>query len=242
MEHIYPSHSENELLQKLTILIVEDNFLNRRMIKKALEVGYFVKEATSAEDAIDILISGRVHLALLDINLGSSKDGIWLGEMIRVQYKIPFVYLTAYGENDIARKAIATQPDAYLTKPFKEVDLTAAIEIALQKVKESTYKKESWIFVKDGNCLVKLFLDRVYYFESAGNYLNIYCDGKVFKLRSTIKEMLMKLPHDEFVQIHRAYIVNKNKISKFSKLQIFIGTTVLPVSENYASNLEQNEF
>jgi CheY-like chemotaxis protein len=113
------------------------------MIKKALEVGYFVKEATSAEDAIDILISGRVHLALLDINLGSSKDGIWLGEMIRVQYKIPFVYLTAYGENDIARKAIATQPDAYLTKPFKEVDLTAAIEIALQKVKESTYKKKA---------------------------------------------------------------------------------------------------
>ncbi len=222
-----------------TILIVEDDYLNRRLSKKVLlENGYEVFEAKNAKAALEVLKRESVTFAILDINLGENEqDGISLGQQIKDKFSIPFIYLTAYENQEIIGKAISTSPYSYLTKPFKNSDLIAAIEIA---IRQSFYfpKQKPFIHVKEGDYSVKLDEEKINYIESEGNYLHFYTDEKIYKIRSTIKNILSELSESDFIQTHRAYIVNKNKIEKFSNKSLIIRNTSIPVSENYLDKVK----
>lgn len=217
-----------------TILLVEDNFLNRRLCKKALiENGYAVSEAKNAAEALEILKEETIALAILDINLGENeRDGISLGQQIKEHFSVPFIYLTAYENPEIIGQAVSTSPYSYLTKPFKNSDLIASVEIA---IRQSANDKESppSILVKDGEFNVQLLLEDINYIESEGNYLLFHTDNTVYKTRSTLKKIIEELPRNSFVQTHRAYIVNKNKIKKFSSKSVIIGSSEIPVSGNF---------
>lgn len=120
----------------LNILLVEDEFMTRRMLKTKLKaLGHTVAgETDNADDAVRILDSIRIDLAVLDINLGDGKkDGIWLGEHIRFNQNIPFVYLTGYSTSDMVAPALNTQPHAYLIKPVSDLSLRTTITIAAQQ-------------------------------------------------------------------------------------------------------------
>ena len=120
----------------LNILLVEDEFMTRRMLKSKLKaLGHTVAgETDNAHDAVSILESTNVDLAVLDINLGEGKkDGIWLGEYIRFNENIPFVYLTACETAEMKAPALNTQPHAYLTKPVSDLSLRTTLTIAAQQ-------------------------------------------------------------------------------------------------------------
>ncbi len=223
-----------------TILLVEDDFLNRRLSKKVLlENGYEVFEAKNTQEALEILKKESITFVILDINLGENeKDGISLGQIIKDKFSIPFIYLTAYENPDIIGRAISTSPYSYLTKPFKNSDLIAALEIAIRQSADLP-KRKPFIHVKDGEYTVELSVDKINFIESEGNYLIFYTNDKTYKLRSTIKNIMSELSTNTFVQTHRAYIVNKNKIEKFNNKSLIIKDTVIPISENYLENIKQ---
>jgi DNA-binding LytR/AlgR family response regulator len=220
-------------MEQKTILLVEDDFLNRRLSKKVLsENNYRVLEAKNAKEALEILKKETVNCAILDINLGENEqDGISLGEQITEKFSVPFIYLTAYENPDIIGKAIATSPYSYLTKPFKNSDLIASVEIAIRKFQSTEPPPE--ILVKDGNYHVKLRSDKINYIESDGNYLLFHTDEKIYKSRSTIKKIMEELSSSVFLHTHRAYIVNKNKIDKFNAKSVIVSGNELPVSKNF---------
>lgn len=239
MEQHTASFSKEKTGEPFTILVVEDNYLNRRMIIKALEKNYIIKEAADAEGAAALLSRETIHLVIIDIHLGNEKkDGIWLGEQISKDYGLPFIYLTSYSETDIAHMALATQPSSYITKPFKNVDLELAIEISLQRHQSQYPEKNNWVLVKEGDFYIKLLTRSIDYIQSTGNYLHVFSGRKFYKCRSTIKQMLTQLPNDVFVQTHRAYIVNRSKVVKFNKETVVIGDEKIPVTEKYTSGLQ----
>lgn len=223
-----------------SILIVEDDFLNRRLLKKVLlENGYNVFEAKNAKEALEVLKKESVTFIILDINLGGNEqDGISLGQHIKDKFSIPFLYLTAYENPDIIGKAVSTSPYSYLTKPFKNSDLIAAIEIAIRQ-SANFLKQKPFIYVKNGDHSVKLEQEKINYIESEGNYLLFYTDEKIYKTRSTIKNILHELSDSMFIQTHRAYVVNKNKIEQFNNRSIVIRNAHIPVSENYLKEVKQ---
>ncbi len=227
-------------MQKGTILLVEDDFLNRRFSKKLLmEGGYLVLEAKNINEALDVLKKESISLAILDINLGEGEEnGINLGSQLRERYYVPFIYLTAYDNLDIISQAVSTSPSSYLTKPFKKIDLITSVEIAIQ---QSVKKHVPKILVKDGVYSLSLPVDEINYIESEGNYLLFHTDKKIYKNRSTIKGILEELSKSSFVQTHRAYIVNKNKIEKFSSKSVLIGTVEIPVSESFSEQVFSNK-
>jgi DNA-binding LytR/AlgR family response regulator len=219
-----------------TILVVEDDFLNRRLTKKILiENGYAVFEAKNASQSVEILKKETIDLAILDINLGDEEtNGISLGQQIHDKFQIPFIYLTAYENPKIINEAVATSPYSYLTKPFKNSDLVASVEIAL--IKSSNQKKQKpTISVKDGEYKVELATDEINHIESDGNYLLFHTDKKVYKSRSTISQVIESLSTSTFVQVHRAFIVNKNKIEKSNSKSVVVRNVQIPVSKNFYS-------
>ncbi len=235
-------------MKERTILLVEDDYLNRRLSKKILAGnGYRIMESKNTAEALAILKNETIDLAVLDINLGEEQqDGISLGRKIKDMYTIPFIYLTAYDSTEIVSKAISTAPDSYLTKPFKDVDLIASVEIAISR-SANTEKNEPSVLVKDGEYNLELPVNEIDHIECEGNYLMIYADHKVYKYRATIRQILETLPASSFVQTHRAFVVNKNKIEKFSSNSLIINGNTIPVSKKYADismllNGEKNSF
>lgn len=227
-------------MKQNTILLVEDDFLNRRLIRKTLtDAGYKVLEAKNSKEAIEILNNDIVDIAILDINLGEhEQNGIELSNRIKEKFNIPFIYLTAYDTDEITSKAIHTKPHAYITKPFKSVDIIISVELALLQKKELSNHMAMTMLVRDGEYKTEIEIDDIHYIESEGNYLTIYTDQHTFKCRSTIKQILEQLPANNFVQTHRAYIVNKKKIDKFSSKSVVIKNAVIPVSKNYMGTLK----
>lgn len=221
-------------MEKKTILLVEDDFLNRRLTKKTLtENGFNVAEAKNSEETFRILEKQLVDLVILDINLGKSeRDGISVGQQIEDKYNLPFIYLTAYETSEIITRAATTSPYSYLTKPFKNADLVAAIQIAMQQSSKKN-KSEPCIILKDQDYNVELSINEIEYIESDGNYLLVHSGNKVYKCRSTIKQILETLPETNFIQTHRAFVVNKYKIEKFNLKNVVIKGTMIPVSKTF---------
>lgn len=225
-------------MEQKVILLVEDDFLNRRLSKKALlENNYKVLEAKNANEVLEILKKEIVDIAILDINLGENEqDGITIAQQIKDKFEIPFIYLTAYENPEIINRAVLTTPYSYLTKPFKNVDLITSVAIAIRKSGKKSVPK---IMVKQGEYNINLPIDEINYIVSEGNYLLFYTDQHVYKSRSTIKQILEDISDSTFAQVHRAYVVNKSKIEKYNQKCLVIKNTKIPISKSYMENAER---
>ncbi len=122
-------------MSQAKILIVEDEVAIACDIAFNLESnGYtIVGMVHSTEDALEVLKNHEVDLVMLDINLGQGPSGIDLAAVIDQKYRIPFIYLTSYVDDDTLTRAAETFPASYLVKPFKDDDLAPAVKMALAK-------------------------------------------------------------------------------------------------------------
>lgn len=119
--------------ERISLLIVEDEPLIAADLAATLDtLDYAVTGiAHDYEEAAGLLARKLPDAVLLDIGLGSRDDGIALGELIRQQYRLPFVYLTSYADRATLDRAKKTEPAGYLVKPFDEKSLFATLEVAL---------------------------------------------------------------------------------------------------------------
>lgn len=117
------------------ILIVEDEAPIAMEIEIRLaKMGYStLGPAATGEKALLLAESNHPRLALMDINLAGDLDGIETATRLRDRYDIPSVFLTAYSDDTTIQRASVSGPLGYLTKPFSDRDLHAAIEVALYK-------------------------------------------------------------------------------------------------------------
>jgi putative two-component system response regulator len=117
------------------IMVVEDEWIVADQLCNNLkELGYTVcSTAATGDEAIRNVGEDRPDLILMDIVLKSKMDGIEAAERITSQFDIPVIYLTAYTNQEYIERAKQTKPFGYLVKPFKQNELYANIEMALQK-------------------------------------------------------------------------------------------------------------
>ncbi|MEN8614465.1 response regulator [Dehalogenimonas sp. THU2] len=122
-------------MTKAKIMVVEDEAITAQDIKASLEdLGYeVVGIAANGDDALKIAEQFTPDLALMDIVLKGPHSGIATAIELNHRFSVPVVYLTAYADPATLEQAKKAEPLGYLTKPFNENDLRAAVEIALYK-------------------------------------------------------------------------------------------------------------
>jgi len=118
-----------------TILIVDDEAIVSAHLDETLSgMGYeVVGRAYSGESAVEMAKSLRPDIILMDIVMPGAIDGITAATEIRKSVDSAVVFLTAYADDRFIGRAAAADPYAYLIKPFREQELRACIEIALNK-------------------------------------------------------------------------------------------------------------
>lgn len=216
-------------MSKTNILIVEDESIVAKDIQMSLrKLGYTVVGICSnGEDAIRTVEEQTPDLVLMDIMLKGNMSGIEAAEQVRARFNIPIIYLTAYADESTLSKAKITEPYGYIIKPFKEIDLRTSIEMALYKhQKESDMRKErdflysivenkdskDIIFVKSNSRLVKVRTRDIYFIEALKDYVVINTSNARYTIHSTMKDIERKLSPNEFVRVHRSFIVRIDKI------------------------------
>ena len=119
------------------VLIVEDEPIVALDLKQELEM-LGCEVLGVAESADEALVAAGVHrpdLALMDVRIVGSVDGIQTAGLLRAAYQIPVVFLTSYSDETTIARAAREMPYGYLTKPFQSGELKATLQVALHKAK-----------------------------------------------------------------------------------------------------------
>jgi two-component system, response regulator PdtaR len=124
-------------MEKIKILIVEDESILALGLKKKLEnLGYSVTDiAASGNETFNKVSVNKPDLILMDIVIKGDIDGIETASELNKTESIPVIYLTAYADDEILKRAATTEPYGYILKPYKEKELKANIEMAIYKKK-----------------------------------------------------------------------------------------------------------
>jgi CheY-like chemotaxis protein/DNA-binding PadR family transcriptional regulator len=115
------------------ILVVDDEAIITMQLEERLSaLGYeVVGMAASGEDSIEKARRLRPDIILMDIVMPGKMNGIEAAQKINEELGIPVVFVTSYADDAIIEKAKAARPYGYIVKPFNELEIKAAIEIAL---------------------------------------------------------------------------------------------------------------
>ena len=218
-----------QIKSEFKILIVDDEVLIAEFLKDELvAVGYQnIALAHNRKQAFEMMSEYRPQLVLLDIRIKNEREGIEIAEEINKTFKIPFIYITAHSDKEIVEHALSTKPAGYITKPFKQIDVYAAVHLVetnLEKV------KENFLVFKDGYADIKLSVDDILYAQSDDNYIHIHTTTKKYTLRNTLEWFKEITPEGLFHRTHRSNIVNITKITKSTSKSVFIGEIEIPVS------------
>jgi DNA-binding LytR/AlgR family response regulator len=218
-------------MKPVRIYILEDEMITQEVIKQTLESMNCIVcgMQSNAEKALDEIQSLKPDIVFLDIRVDGDKTGIWLGN----QLKMPIVYLTAFSDQKNIRDAVQTNPVSYVQKPFKEKDILIALELAKSKLAET---KE--LLIKDKSLTVRLNVNHILYAKKEDHYLILHTHNGNKMIRSTVQEFLEKVT-DDFMQVHRSYIINKNFVSGISNKVVMIRGDEIPISLSYLKSAKK---
>jgi DNA-binding NarL/FixJ family response regulator len=188
------------------IFIVEDEAIIAAEIQSILErLGYqVIGKARNGDKALDMLASSQPNLALLDITIKGSLNGIDLAKIIREKYKFPYVFLTSHSDINTLNQVKETLPYGYIVKPFTESDLRSAIEIALFKFDSenqdafpSKDKLEAKLNVelsqREYDLYLHLFKGKTYKEMASANYISV--NTVKFYLKSLFEKLQVNSRH-----------------------------------------------
>ncbi len=245
-------------MAKTNVLVVEDEAIVSKDIQHSLKkLGYnVVGAASTGEKAIEMAANLKPDVILMDIMLKGKLTGIDAAEEIKAKYNTPVIYLTAYADEATLSRAKVTEPYGYIIKPFKEIDIHTSIEMAIYKHSKVTeVKKErdllyslvenkdskDFIFVKSNSRLVKLKTVDIYFIEALKDYVVINALNNRYTIHSTMKDIASKLPQDDFIRVHRSFIVRLDKIAAIEQPNLILENDkkVIPIGGSYKDDLAQ---
>lgn len=235
------------------ILIVEDEMLIGAKI--SLQLTALGHEVTGilprGEEALQNIQTNTPDIVLLDINLKGNLNGIDTAGALRKNHpQIAIIYLTANSDEATFNLAKATKPEAFIAKPFKQLDLQRAVELVISRMDESKnavadvpvagdhpFILSDRIFIKYKEKILKIMLDEILYIEAERNYSRIFTQKKQHVLSITLKVIEDKLPVNLFQRVHRSYVINLKHVDEVAEQHVTIGQFSIPLGSGMKAQL-----
>ena len=118
------------------ILVVDDDSLISSFLSDFFgEFGCSSVSASSALEALWLVGKNKPAVAIVDIRLASSMDGIGLAKLLRNMFEIPVIFFSGTTDDALLDRALLTRPFDFLQKPFRPSELLCAVERAMLKIK-----------------------------------------------------------------------------------------------------------
>lgn len=228
-------------MREFTLIVVDDDPLIIHFVEQlsSFHSGIrFLGGFRSPLEAKQFLSENKVDIVILDIEM-PDMSGLELATVI--QEPTRFIFSTSHDE--FALEGFNLAATDYLLKPYAFERFKKAVDkiIKISTLEEKLQVKENpSLTVKSSYSNTKLLFDDISYIESIDDYVIIFREnGPELKIRKTLKNMLQELPDDQFVRIHRSYIVPYSRITGYQKSKVFIGEKELPLSASYKEEFLQ---
>ncbi|MBX3240923.1 MAG: response regulator transcription factor [Chitinophagaceae bacterium] len=222
---------------RVQCLIVDDEPIARDIVQlycSHLPLLSVTATAPNALEARKILQEEDIDLLFLDINM-PALDGI---AFLKTLKKPPQVILTtAYKE--YALDAFDLAVCDYLLKPFSLDRFIVAVDKALEKIGAGTYEKtgiKDHAFIKADGKIFNIRFSDLLFAEASGNYTRLYIGSGMIMPAMTFAGIEAILPKEEFLRVHRSFIVNKSRISHVEGNRVFIQQKEIPIGSSYKND------
>ncbi len=237
-------------MKKIECLIADDEALARDVIKNyvsKLERLHLTATCTNGSEVYNFLKNNTVDLVFLDIKM-PQLTGI---ELLKTIKNVPPVIITtAYRE--FALEGYEWNVIDYLLKPVSFPRFLKAIDKfdswinpggitndPIQQVEVIEHSADHFIYVKADKKMIKVVLKDLLFIEGMKDYVKINTTNGSIITYQTIMYFEEKLSSNQFIRIHRSYIVSLQHINAFTASQIEIGEQVLPIGASYAKQVAQ---
>lgn len=228
--------------EKIKCIIVDDEPVALDILENHLsriDQVNLIQRCRNATEAFNVISSKKVDLIFLDINM-PGLSGISFARSINKDIRI--IFTTAYREYAI--EGFDLHAVDYLLKPISFERLLDAVNNFQQTytspLPQKTEEKEAnFIFVKIDRKMHKIDFDKILWIESLGDYLKIETTDGTKVTRETISNIQAKLPSENFLRIHRSFIIALDKIETYSNEEIIINRRSLPISRSYKDSILQ---
>ncbi|MDF2930893.1 MAG: two-component system response regulator [Chryseobacterium sp.] len=228
-------------------LIVDDNDIARTTLAhlaKQIPNLTIVNEYSNAIEAYNHLQNNHVDLIFLDIEM-PEMTGIELTKNLSGK---DIIIIFTSSNKEYALEAFELNIVDYILKPVMPARFLQAVSKAqsiLESKKENVeMTNDEFLFVRDSNITRRLKLDDIFYAEAMGDYVKFYTREKMFAIHGKMKTAEERLPKDNFIRVHRSYIVSVSKIDTLQDGGIMINGKFIPVADAYrkALNARMNIF
>lgn len=217
-------------------LVVDDEPLAAALIASYVERTPFLRlvgQAFNAQEALSILSQQTVELVFLDIKMPGI-SGLELASRLPEGTRV--VFTTAY--SDHAVEGFRLDALDYLLKPVSYDEFMQAANKALRALGPAEPVLPDtgrFLLVKSEYRLLRIPLAEINYIEGLKDYVKIYLEGETKAILSlmSIRSLEDTLPRQQFMRVHRSFIVNIDKVRVIERNCILMGGRALPVSDTY---------
>ncbi|MFA5445374.1 MAG: LytTR family DNA-binding domain-containing protein [Bacteroidales bacterium] len=226
-------------MTQLRCIIVDDEPLALNLLQDYINQTPFlelVARCSSGIEALSVLKNENVNLAFIDIQM-PHLNGLELSRMIS---SCSVIFTTAFEQ--YALEGFKVNALDYLLKPFSYAEfLTAASKAqrhteltnASTSLQNNTKTPKSLVIKSDYKQQIINTLDIVY-IEGIGDYIKIHLDtGVSVQTLMTLKNIEEELPKNQFIRVHRSFIVNIQKVKTIERQRIVFDHVRIPVSDSY---------
>jgi len=217
---------------KLRCLLVDDEPPALDVLRHYIaEVPFMevVGECHHAFDAFQFLNTHAVDLIFLDVNLPKLKGT----DFYKSLNHAPKVIFTS-AHRDFAVEGFDLGATDFLLKPYSVDRFLKAVERASnQGIKYENDNKhtssERALYVKSDRKMVKVPVREILFVESQKDYVKIVAAHKQIITKQTIASIESMLPENEFVRVHRSFIVAMNKVDSYNQHTLMVGSEEIPI-------------
>ena len=194
---------------------------------------YLAKNCYNVFQATDYLNSLEVDLIFLDINMPKISGFEFLKSLINPP---AVIVTTAY--KDYAMEGYELDVVDYLLKPFSLNRFMKAVNKVArgQSKKEVLHHenpKEAKMLLKDGKKIHQVSISSILFIEAFGNYTKVITDQKIIVTLEKLSAYVKRMPKEEFVQVHKSYIVALSHIDVIENNKVLIGDSKIPIGITY---------
>ena len=226
-------------MEKINCIIVEDEPLAAEVLEDYVKQVPFLelkKVCPDAFYAMEVLQKEKVDVMFLDIHLPKLK-GL---DFLKTLKRPPQVVVTS-AYRDYALDGYELNVVDYLLKPIcfnrflksvNKLKTQDAGEI-LFSTPASPPAERFFLFININKKRVKVYLDEILYIESKKEYISIVTKGKSYLTKFQLGEIEDQLAKNNFIRVHRSFIVSRSKIDAFSATEIELGGTPIPIGRSY---------
>ncbi len=222
-------------------VIVDDEDPARALLAKYIERVDYLELVASLSNPLElypILREEKVDLLFLDIQMPQIKGTDLFGTL---DPKPQVVFTTAYSE--YALESYDLQAADYLLKPIRFERFMKAVQRIEQLLPQAEQEaSDSTLVIKSGYDLHRVPLESILYIEGMKEYVAFHtAERRIMSLQS-LKSLEGQLPPNQFMRVHRSYIVQKQHVASMVNRKIIIRDREIPIGESYWERVQEQLF